>query len=431
VVLNGLLATFWVGLVPELRRLRARIAALEWLGGRLEKSLSSRPDPDPADRDALEQAIEGLQRLADDPDRRFGGDTPNLAPAIRALRDKLATIPEPAAPEPAAPESAPPPAAATATASEPAAAAVPPPPPAPEPEPEPDDPASVAEALVAMRERQLAFAAILCAADPTDPRGYLLRREALWHDQQPPLPGGGARAQDGVLAELERDLEAGEYERVLARTEALLGDHPLWLDLQLTTVRALEGLGRRYARARAAVVESLAFLVRRLPQLAQKQKAKDERFASQPTLVWLANEVLTAAASDDANAPATVGSEARKLVARGQLGEAMRLLTQRIDATASRRGRFVLRLDLAQLCIEAGRLELAVPQLEQLEQEVSHFSLEEWEPDLATRVVRSLWQCCVGPTAAPTLADRGKDIYARLCRLDPAAAVSAIGPQGE
>ena len=91
----------------------------------------------------------------------------------------------------------------------------------------------------------------------------------------------------------------------------------------------------------------------------------------------------------------------------------------------------MLRLDLAQICIEAGRMELAVPQLEQLEQEVTHFSVEEWEPDLATSVVRWLWQCCTGPTKVPSLAERSKDIYARLCRLDPAAAVSAPGPSGK
>jgi type VI secretion system protein VasJ len=125
-----------------------------------------------------------------------------------------------------------------------------------------------------------------------------------------------------------------------------------------------------------------------------------------------------------------LGAEARKLVARGKLGDAIRLLTLRIDATASRRGRFQLRLDLARVCIEAARIDLAVPQLVQLEQEITHFSLEEWEPELAAEVVRLLWQCCSGDKPAPSLAARGHDIYARLCRLDPAAAVSAPGPQG-
>ena len=116
------------------------------------------------------------------------------------------------------------------------------------------------------------------------------------------------------------------------------------------------------------------------------------------------------------------------MVARRKLGEAIGFLTGRIDSTASRRGRFRLRLDLARLCIESGRKELAVPQLDQLEGEVDHFSVEEWEPELATEVVRLLWQCCAGKKPVAALAERGKDIYARLCRLDPAAAVSEVGP---
>ena len=198
-------------------------------------------------------------------------------------------------------------------------------------------------------------------------------------------------------------------------------------------MRALDGLGLRYARVHHAVIEALGFLLRRCPTIAEANGNDDRPLATEATRVWLKNEVLGGGGADQPapSASATTGAEARKLVARGQLGEAMRLMTGRIDATASRRGRFELRLDLARLCIEAGRPELAAPQLEQLEQEVTHFSLEEWEPELAAELVRLLWQCCSGPKAVPALAARGQDIYARLCRLDPAAAITATGPQGD
>ncbi|MEZ6037381.1 MAG: type VI secretion system protein TssA [Planctomycetota bacterium] len=434
-VLNGLVDTFWEGLFPELRRLRARIAALEWLAARLEKVLTARGDPYENDRDPLDAAIEGLQRLLSDPDNRFGGDAPNLAPAIRALKDKRSTIPEPEPepqPEPERPpeSEATPVAEASVQAAAQATVEAPPPPPPPEPEPEPDNPETVAAALREMRERQRAFAAILRGADAADPRGYTLLREALWSDlTAAALPE--ARIGDGeALEPLDKDLEEGEYERVLERTEALTVEFPLWLDVQLCAVRALEGLGRRYARARGALLASLSFLLQRFPALATDKNGSGRAHASQAARVWLANEVL-GDGDEQQSGPAKVGADARKLVARGDLGAAMRLLVQNIEGTASRRGRFVLRLDLAELCIEAGRLELAVPQLEQLEQEVAHFSLEEWEPDLATSVVRSLWRCCAGPDAVPSLQARSKDIYARLCRLDPAAAVSAIGPKGD
>ena len=286
-------------------------------------------------------------------------------------------------------------------------------------------------ALAKYRAQQVEYAAVLLAADDTDARAYLLLREALWNEAT--LANRDSESTGGAefVRLQQKELEEGEFEQVLERVEKLLREHPLWLDLQLLAVQALEGMGRRYRKAHRAVLAALSFLLQRDPELATTKNHKGEAFASDATQVWLSNEVNAAAAAGKLDAVQEVGQEARKLVARGQLGDAMRLLTQRIEMTASRRGRFVLRLDLAQLCIEAGRMELAVPQLEQLEQEVTHFSVEEWEPELATSVVRWLWQCCTGPHAVPSLAERSKDIYARLCRLDPAAAVSAPGPSGE
>jgi len=432
--INGLVDNFWEGCFPELRRLRARVNALEWLSARLEKVLETRGDPSPNDREDLQLCIAGLKKLAADENNRFGDNAPSVGPARRALQAKLDTIPEPEpepepTPEPAA--DAAPAAAAPAEAAAPAAPPPPPPPPPPEPEPA-DNPDTVREALGKYRKQQIEYATILREANDTDPQGYLLLREAVWNNAVLADLQGGSTGSAEFLAELDKDLEGGEYDRVLENAEKQLVDHPLWLDLQLRTDQALEGLGRRYARVRNAIVGSLRFLLHRAPDLATQKNGKGEAFVSDAAHVWLKNEVLSDENAAEGNTnSAQVGKEARKLVARDKLGDAMRLMTQHIDMTASRRGRFLLRLDLAQLCIEAGRMELAVPQLEQLEQQVTQFSLEEWEPDLATSVVRWLWQCCAGPNAVASLAERNKDIYARLCRLDPAAAVSAPGPLGD
>lgn len=431
-VLAGLCDNFWDGLFPELRRLRARINALEWFAGRLEKVLETRSDPGESDREPLEACVAGLSKLIEDPGGRFGQEGPNLGPARRALKGKLDLVPKPPEPEPE-PQSE--------TAQQPAAVATPapaqvaPPPPPPPPEPEPaTTPESVLEQLARFRKQQLEYARVLLEDDDANPRGYLLLREAVWSEQTLADRDRESVGGDEFLAVQQKDLAEGEYEAVLERCEKLLLEHPLWLDLQMLTAHALEGMGRRYRKAHSAVLAALTFLLNRNPGLAAHKNLKGQAFASDAAQVWLQNEVLVGPAGASAGRGADgadVGSEARKLVARGQLGDAMRLMTQRIEMTASRRGRFVLRLDLAQLCIEAGRMELAVPQLEQLEQEVGHFSLEEWEPDLATRVVRSLWQCCSGATPAAALAERQKDIYARLCRLDPAAAVTTPGPRGD
>ncbi|MCC7063759.1 MAG: type VI secretion system protein TssA [Planctomycetes bacterium] len=427
-VLRDLITNFWEGLFPEKRRLRARIAALDWLASRLEKTLGTKGEAGTRDREGVEGAIATLQAIVSDEGKQFEGEGPNLAPAIRALRAKQDTIPRPVEqkPEPK-PET-------TAAAPEAAKPAAPPPP--PPPAADPVDPEAVGKALLSQREKQCMFASVLRKADAADPRAYLLLRESLWNDFAAPAPDENGRVtskigDQTVLDELQKLLDDGEFGKALERAEELLQKHPLWLDLQLVVVSAVDGLGRRYARVRHAAVEALAFLLRRTPAFAEAADERGKPLASNATRIWLQNEVLATAAGPSANAASEVGTEARKLVARGKLGEAIRMLTSRIDATASRRGRFELRLEMTRVCIEAGRIDLSVPQLVQLEQEITHFSLEEWEPELAAEVVRLLWQCCSGPKPAPSLAARGQDIYARLCRLDPAAAVSATGPQGE
>ncbi len=428
-LLKALTDNFWDGLFPEARRMRARIAAFEWLGARLEKVIATKGEPAMSDGPGLEAAVEALQYINRNPDDKFGQEGPNLGPAVRALRGKLDEVPQPE-PEPE-PEPEPDPATAQAEAAPPP----PPPEPEPEPEPEPADPETVFEAMRGIREQEREYAGILRAADPVDPRGWLLSREAWWNDVavqpgEPPRVDAPVGAPDD-LAPLEAALATGEFQQALDQGEELLERFPVWLDLQLVIVRAIDGLGLRYARVHHAVIEALGFLLRRCPTLPDALGNDDKPLATEATRVWLKNEVIGASTDATPDPAVTTGAEARKLVARGQLGEAMRLMTGRIDATASRRGRFELRLDLSRLCIEAGRAELAAPQLEQLEQEVAHFSLEEWEPELAAELVRLLWQCCSGPKAVPSLEARGQDIYARLCRLDPAAAITATGPQGD
>jgi hypothetical protein len=84
---------------------------------------------------------------------------------------------------------------------------------------------------------------------------------------------------------------------------------------------------------------------------------------------------------------------------------------------------------MAKLCLEAGNVKLALPQLESLDEEVSQFSLEQWEPELALEVIRTLYQCRrkliqdikQSSVEVTTIVN---DLYARLCRLDALSALN-------
>ena len=94
----------------------------------------------------------------------------------------------------------------------------------------------------------------------------------------------------------------------------------------------------------------------------------------------------------------------------------------------SRRDRFRWKLALAEACSDAGQTELAMHQLESLDVEAEQFKLDEWEPALCTGVVVLLYKCqkkllAGAQKGSPEALDAANRTYARLCRIDPVAAM--------
>jgi hypothetical protein len=118
--------------------------------------------------------------------------------------------------------------------------------------------------------------------------------------------------------------------------------------------------------------------------------------------------------------------DARRLVKAGDLRGALDALAGTVAQPGTLRGDFLMRLEIASLCAELGRDRLAAPMLQALDAMVCAHGLETWEPALATRVLESLYRSTkrlAGQRgAAPELAGRAEELFARLCRIDPAAA---------
>jgi hypothetical protein len=79
-----------------------------------------------------------------------------------------------------------------------------------------------------------------------------------------------------------------------------------------------------------------------------------------------------------------------------------------------------------------GLLEVAMPQLEFLQEQVDRFGLEEWEPALGLEVEQLLLECyyaLVKKTKEPpnTLVEKAARLHARLCRLDVTAVLTLDG----
>jgi type VI secretion system protein VasJ len=420
---RDILNTFWDNLFPEKTRLRARAQALQWMADRLTPALQARSNADKSDKEALTACVNVLGEIVTLTGGKFEEGGPSFNELQSAVQDKLYSVPADEAPsssEPAASDSG-----SSASSGE----AAPPPAPA---QKEIDSPDSAREALAEMRERRIKAATVLREANPADPFPYRLLRSIVWEDlmDAPAANAEGVTEQAGgdagFAAQIEERLEKGEYAAILPECEAKFVSDRLWLDVHFLLHRAMEGLGKPYAAARRALGAEVVRIVRSCPALLEVKFSDGTPMAGEPTRLWILHELGAApskGAAASANGLDTALAEARKMVARKNFPEAAALLQKESRSAVNRRDRFLGRLYLAKLCAEAGRADLALPQLEGLDEEGRKFALEEWEPSLALEIARELWRCHKGSSTP----EKAVEYYGRLCRLDLGAALAVDG----
>jgi type VI secretion system protein VasJ len=413
-VVRDMMKAHWEGLFPEKNRMRARATALQWMSERAGAVVEARPPAIKPDRDTVEKCVKLIEEI-DGFSGEFGDSAPDLSMLKRAVSDKFNAIPVDPPPEEQQ-------AAAAQAEAAPVEEAPPPPPPV-------DTPETAMAALAGMKEQRVKVATILREANTADPLAYRLLRTVVWEELQDvtlnpegklDLSGG----EQGFEEQMDALLEKGDYAGVLKESEARVSAQPLWLDLNFMTARALEGLGKTHAAARKALENETSALLRRIPKLMDAKFADGLPLAGAAAQTWIQNELSpfagrkgAAAGSDD------VATEARKLLARKQFVDATKLMLQQLERLASRRDRFVCRLSLAKLCVEAGKPDLALPQLLALDEEGRKAGIEEWEPGLSAELVHELWKCL---KTSPT-PEKADEYYARLCRLNPGIALGANG----
>jgi type VI secretion system protein VasJ len=415
---RDILNTFWENLFPEKARLRARAQALQWMADRVAPALQGRSSASKSDKESLTTCVNVLGEIVTITGGKFEEGGPSFNELQSAVQDKLYSVPADEAPSS---EPAP-----SGSSSAPTEAA--PPPPA---QKEIDSPDAAKEALTEMKERRIKAATVLREANPADPFSYRLLRTIVWEDlvDAPAANAEGVTEQSGgdagFAAQIEEKLEKGEYAAIIPECEAKFVADRLWLDVHFLLHRAMEGLGKPYAAARRALGAEVVRIVRSCPPLLEIKFSDGTPMAGEPTRLWILHELgaVPAKAPSGANGLDNALAEARKLVARKNFPEAASLLQKESRAAVNRRDRFLGRLYLAKLCAEAGRVDLALPQLEGLDEEGRKFALEEWEPSLALEIARELWRC----HKASATPEKAAEFYGRLCRLDLGAALAVDG----
>lgn len=276
--------------------------------------------------------------------------------------------------------------------------------------------------------------------DGYSPVPYLLLRALRWGE----LRAGGANLDPALLlapaTEVRQNVKRlaleANWQELLETAETAMGSPSCraWLDLQRHVLHACEQLGSYYEPIADAVRGALLELLAQYPQLPQMTLADDTPVANTETQTWLKrvavpkSEQQGPSMSEEpaATAPEAAGvPDALKLAteaaAGGRLEDAINILTEQAAQERSARARFQRRLQLAQLCMNAGQDEIAYPILQALAAEIDEKHLDSWESsDIVAYPLTLLLRCMTKMDADP--AERQK-LYARICRLDPAQAL--------
>jgi type VI secretion system protein VasJ len=422
---TGLVRNFWETAFPEKTRLRGRIGALEWLSGRLGTALS-RESVKASDESILElqkTTVEFLASLAD-----FMGDqAPSFADLKRAVDERVREVRSRQATAEHEKENEERRTAAVASG-------------------EVTEVADAEKVIEECRSKLAKVADFLFRADSSDALSYALTRSFTWGwlaavptndigvTHIPPAPPNSLQRCKSFAAE-------GNWNAVLEDTESGFLERVFAFDLQYQCIQALDHLGEPYKGAKQTVISELAGLLGRFPEIISLKFNDKSPFADAQTIAWMKEEVLRSSptGSEPKSEPDAVQessgltdavSEAKRLLANGKLQEAIALFREGITKAPLRRLRFLWRLQLAKLCMEAGKLQLALPQLTSLDEDVRQFSLEEWEPGLSLEVIQNLYLCrqklavAASQGLSAEVENQLAQLYQRLCKLDVNAALA-------
>lgn len=427
-IYHDLLEEFWEDFYPPKKRMRGRLAAIEWWLEKSEAALQLlKPKSLPPEK--IEELKEDLRHI-DKILREHWTEAPLLRPVERFL-DSIPVLSE-KKPEPEAPPSEEKPARETL--------------PRPEPEKPPSQAAPPAQEEIASEkdaQRVLRFglqkvrqaAAYLREHDIADPGIYRWARMVAWSvvNTLPPVTDGQTMIpppSPQVQATFNELREKGNSEALLQLAERTLSQFIFWLDLNRFSAEALAALGDRYCEAHDVVCQETALLIHRLSGLEELAFSDGTPFADAATKQWLKGIGLGASAvmaesalvAQDEDRMAEAIRKAQALAKKRKLAEAVEMLQQQLRDSFSQRERLQWRLALSQLLLNAKRPRVALPHLEQILQDIALYRLEEWDPELALKGFKIVWTG-LGAQSDDASRNKADDTLNRIAKLDPAVAL--------
>ncbi len=287
-----------------------------------------------------------------------------------------------------------------------------------------------------------AAAALLRRRDPLSPAPYLMLRGLRWGELRQARDPGMLEAPPAEIRRQVKRLAIDNRWRELlelAENVMALPCSRAWLDLQRFVIEACAALGEDYDAIAIAIRSGIRALLHDVPHLMDATLNDDTPAANGETRAWLSELLNEPAGLPPATAQWPLAAEntqppgwrkkyidshtlALEAMKAGQAMQAIQILQREIERQVTGRGRFQRKLQLAQLCLSAGKDAMAQPLLDDIAAEIEAHKLEDWEDrELVAGALAFLMQ-----SSKKIQGDaKGKQtIFERICRLDAAQAFS-------
>jgi type VI secretion system protein VasJ len=440
-VYSDILANFWDTVFPQIRRMRGRIAAIEWWVEKSEIAIGMMK-PNRLSETVKDRIVAQCGYI----DQILARCLPDSHPSIHAILRAIEEIPlessQEASPsvertEPAKPEVTAEPEPKSSPSQQQTTTSAPPPASPPPPKPTVDAKTSIDALLQSLRQTAITF----LKQDLTDPLSYRLLRFSLWSivKNLPPDTEGKTLIPppDPQIVTILRNLfNKGDWNSMVTASEYQLPQSIFWLDLNRYSAIALENLGLPYRKASECVAQETAFLMARLPGLSALKFSNGTPLADKETCDWLQSIALDGAALSIEQTPTTgenasdpmaarlteVMQQAQTLAKEKKVIDAVSLLQQEMRLAYSVKDRMLWRLALCRILIHSKNADLAVSHFDQILKDIETYHLEEWDPMLALQGLKLIW-AGFQKVSDKEVKERAAHVLHQITRIDPVEAL--------
>lgn len=429
-VYRELLENFWETLFPSQKRMRGRRNAVEWWKENILSIIKSLPPEPSFTEEKIDHFIKSIEAID-----TFFSEHMDDAPSLHQLRESISDMKSKAKSEEGEPEEAP---------VQPEPSVVLPSKMVERPEEdtkilsEQDFQKMLHSGLEILRQ----VATMYMKKDPSNAMGYRLTRIAAWLPVEtiPPVENDKTRIQPPmpeIKNAIENLYQQGNFKGLLESAEARVGQFLFWLDLSRYVAEALEKLG--YQEAHEAVVQETVTYARRLTGIENFTFSDGTPFADEDTKEWLkeitaektgmANDVFASSKNTSGDYEelhiAEVYAEANSLMKEKKISEAVQLMQQELHIGTSQRTKFLSRMALTRLLVDAKKIRLALPHILETLNDIEKYNIDNWDPDLALKALTEVYSG-LKAQKDKDLQDRAVEALDHIAKLNPAAALRLV-----